>query len=156
MNAGNDRNFGRTRASALVLAVLALALAGFAAGRKSVSTDGAPKAIGPYSQGVVIGDLVFVAGQIGVDPATQKLVEPDIKLQTDRALNNIQAILQAAGLRMENVVRTTVYMTDIAEFSQMNETYAHHFTKDPPARSTVQVAALPKAAKIEIDAIAHR
>ncbi len=124
--------------------------------KKIVSTDGAPKAIGPYSQGIDTGSLVFVSGQISLDPATGKLVGGSIAEQTERAIQNVKAILAASGLDLNHVVRTTVFLVDLGEFAAMNEVYARHFPKDPPARATVQVAALPKGARIEIDAIAIR
>jgi len=125
--------------------------------KKTVTSDRAPKAIGPYSQAVDLGDLVFLSGQIPLDPASGQFVGTgDIQAQTERVLQNLQGVLQAAGLTLDHVVRTTVFMTDLAEFPRMNEVYAKYFTKDPPARSTVQVAALPRTARIEIDAIARR
>jgi 2-iminobutanoate/2-iminopropanoate deaminase len=124
--------------------------------KKVVSTDGAPKAIGPYSQGIDTGSLVFVSGQIPLDPATGQLVGGTIAEQTERVIQNVKAILAASGLELAHVVRTTVYLVDLGEFAAMNEVYARHFPKDPPARATVQVAALPKGARIEIDAIAIR
>lgn len=124
--------------------------------KRIVRTDRGPKAIGPYSQAVDLGDLVFVSGQIPLDPATQQTVPGDIKAQTERVLRNLQGIVEAAGLSLGHVVRTTVFLADLAEFPAMNEVYATFFPQDPPARSTVQVAALPKGARIEIDAIARR
>lgn len=124
--------------------------------RKVVATDGAPKAIGPYSQGIDAGSLVFLSGQIPLDPATGQMVTGGIAEQTERVLKNLEAVLKASGLTMNHVVRTTVFLVDLGEFTAMNEVYARHFPKDPPARSTVQVAALPKGARIEIDAIAAR
>ena len=110
---------------------------------------------GPYSHGVRIGDLLFCAGQVPLDPATGQLVPGDIRAQTERVLQNINLILEDQGLTMENVVKTTVFMTNLGDFAAMNETYAGHFRKDPPARSTVQVAALPRGASVEIEVIAH-
>ena len=124
--------------------------------RKVIATDAAPKAIGPYSQGIDSGSLVFVSGQIPFDPATGQLVTGSIGEQADRVLKNIEAVLKASGLSMSHVVRTTVYLVDLGDFAAMNEVYAKHFPKDHPARSTVQVSALPKGARIEIDAIAVR
>ena len=125
--------------------------------KKIVATDRAPKAIGPYSQAVDLGDLVFLSGQIPLDPATGQAVGAgDIQAQTERVLQNLQGVLQAAGLTLANVVRTTVFMVDLAEFPKMNEVYARHVPQDPPARSTVQVAALPRGSRVEIDAIARR
>jgi 2-iminobutanoate/2-iminopropanoate deaminase len=125
--------------------------------KKIVSSDQAPKAIGPYSQAVDLGDLVFLSGQIPLDPASGQFVGAgDIQAQTERVLQNIQGVLKTAGLTMANVVRTTVYLVDLAEFAKMNEIYAKYFAPEPPARSTVQVVALPKGARVEIDAIARR
>jgi 2-iminobutanoate/2-iminopropanoate deaminase len=125
--------------------------------KKIVSGDQAPKAIGPYSQAVDLGDLVFLSGQIPLDPATGQFVGAgDIQAQTERVLQNVQGVLKTAGLTMANVVRTTVYLVDLAEFAKMNEIYAKYFATEPPARSTVQVVALPKGARVEIDAIARR
>jgi 2-iminobutanoate/2-iminopropanoate deaminase len=125
--------------------------------KKTIHSDQAPKAIGPYSQAVDLGDLLFLSGQIPLDPASGQFVGTgDIQAQTERVLLNLQGVLQSAGLTLEHVVRTTVFMTDLAEFPRMNEVYSKFFTQDPPARSTVQVLALPRAARIEIDAIARR
>ena len=126
-------------------------------GKKIISSDAAPKAIGPYSQAVDLGDLVFLSGQIPLDPASGQIVGAgDIVAQTERVLQNMQGVLQAAGMTLSNVVRTTVFMIDLAEFPKMNEIYAKYFPQDPPARSTVQVAALPRGSRVEIDAIARR
>jgi len=116
---------------------------------------GAAPAVGPYSHGVRAGDLLFCAGQIPVDPASGQLIAGDIRAQTERVLQNVNIILQDQGLTMAHVVKTTVFMTNLAEFAAMNEVYARHFRKDPPARSTVQVAALPRGANVEIEVIAH-
>jgi 2-iminobutanoate/2-iminopropanoate deaminase len=125
--------------------------------KKIVSSDRAPKAIGPYSQAVDLGDLVFLSGQIPLDPASGHFVGAgDIQAQTERVLQNLQGVLQAAGLTMAHIVRTTVFMIDLAEFPRMNEVYSGYFPQDPPARSTVQVAALPRGARVEIDAVARR
>jgi len=124
--------------------------------RHVVSTDGAPKAIGPYSQGIDTGSLVFVSGQIALDPATGQMSQAGVAEQTERVLKNVEAILKASGLSMNHVVKTTVYLIDLGEFGAMNEVYARYFPKDHPARATVQVAALPKGARVEIDAIASR
>jgi 2-iminobutanoate/2-iminopropanoate deaminase len=124
--------------------------------RELIATPKAPGAIGPYSQGIAIGDLVFTAGQGGVDPATGKLAEGGIQAQTRQVLKNIAAILEAAGSAMENVVKTTVYLKDMAEFAQMNAVYAEFFPKDPPARTTIQAAKLPMDISVEIEAIAVR
>ena len=125
--------------------------------RKTVSSALAPRAIGPYSQAVDLGDLVFLSGQIPLDPATGQITGVgDIVAQTDQVLRNLRGVLEAAGLTPAHVVRTTVFMTDLAEFPSMNEVYSRYFPQDPPARSTVQVAALPRGARVEIDAIARR
>jgi 2-iminobutanoate/2-iminopropanoate deaminase len=121
---------------------------------KRIQTEQAPSAIGPYSQGMVCGNLVFTAGQIPLDPASGELVGGDIRTQTERVLANLSAILQAAGASLDTVVKTTVYLADMAEFTAMNEVYASHFGAHKPARSTVQAARLPKDVKVEIDAIA--
>lgn len=121
---------------------------------KPVKTPKAPAAIGPYSQGVSAGGLVFVSGQIPLDPETGVLVEGSIGLQTDRVIANIAAILEAAGASLSSVVKTTVYLADLGDFAAMNEAYARHFDHTPPARATVQTARLPRDARLEIDAIA--
>jgi 2-iminobutanoate/2-iminopropanoate deaminase len=120
-----------------------------------IQPAGAAPAVGPYSHAVRAGDLLFCAGQIPVDPATGQIVAGDIRAQTERVLQNINIILQDQGLTMARVVKTTVFMTNLAEFAAMNEVYAGHFRKDPPARSTVQVVALPRGANVEIEVIAH-
>jgi 2-iminobutanoate/2-iminopropanoate deaminase len=129
---------------------------GSAPAREAVSTDRAPKAIGPYSQGIKAGDLVFTAGQAGVDPATGKLVEGGIEAQTRRTLENIRAILEAAGSSLDRAVKTGVFLQDMADFKAMNAVYAEFFPaeRNPPARTTVQAAKLPLGALVEIDAVA--
>ena len=112
-------------------------------------------AVGPYNHAVRVGDLLFCAGQIPLDPATGNLVAGDIKAQADRVLQNVKAILDDQNLTFANVVKSTVFLTDLADFAGMNEVYAKYFTGDFPARSTVQVAALPKGASVEIEVIAH-
>jgi 2-iminobutanoate/2-iminopropanoate deaminase len=119
-----------------------------------VRTPSAPAAIGPYSQGIQAGGLLFVSGQIPLDPATGEMTRGDIADQVRRVLENLSAILKAGGSGMDRVVRTTVYLLDLGEFSKMNEVYKEYFADVPPARSTVGVAALPKGARVEIDAIA--
>ena len=114
-----------------------------------------PAALGPYNHAVRVGDLLFCAGQIPIDPKDGSLVTGDIKFQTERVLQNIQAILGDQKLTFANVVKSTVFMTNLADFAGMNEVYAKYFTSDFPARSTVQVAALPKGANVEIEVIAH-
>jgi 2-iminobutanoate/2-iminopropanoate deaminase len=122
--------------------------------KKHVSTPNAPKPIGPYSQGVIAGGLLFLSGQIALDPKTDEMVQGGIEAQTDQVLKNLIAVLKEAKVGPENVVRTTVYLADFADFPKMNEVYARYFPKEPPARSTIQAAALPKNARIEIDVIA--
>ena len=119
-----------------------------------VSTDAAPKAIGPYSQGITTDGLVFTAGQVALDPKTGELVGKTAAEQTEQVLRNLAAVLAAAGTSFDTVVKTTVYLADMADFAQMNEVYAKHFGAHKPARSTVQAAGLPKGARVEIDAIA--
>ena len=122
--------------------------------KKIVHTDHAPAAVGPYSQAVKIGELVYTAGQIPLDPATGKIVEGDVRVQTERSLQNLQAVLEAAGSSLKNVVKTTVFLQDMGDFAAMNEVYGRYFDKKPPARSAVQVAALPLGAQVEIEAVA--
>ena len=124
--------------------------------QKAIASDKAPKAIGPYSQAVVVGDLVFTSGQIPLDPATQQMVDGDIRMQTERVMENLAAVLQAAGVSFENVVKSTIFVADLADFAAVNEIYGKRFPRSPPARSTVQVAALPKGARVEIELIAHK
>lgn len=122
--------------------------------KESIRTDRAPEAIGPYSQAVKAGGLVFASGQIPLDPGTMQMVDGDIRIQTERVLTNLKAVLEAAGTSLERAVRTTVYLADLNDFTAMNEVYATFFTAQPPARSTVQAARLPRDARIEIDVIA--
>jgi 2-iminobutanoate/2-iminopropanoate deaminase len=122
--------------------------------RQAVSTSSAPQAIGPYSQAVRAGGLLFVSGQIPLDPATGAMVDGDIGAQTRRVLQNLEAILTAAGASFAQVVRTTVYLADMADFAAMNEVYGTFFAQPAPARSTIQAAGLPKNARVEIDVIA--
>ncbi|HEY9508643.1 MAG TPA: RidA family protein [Verrucomicrobiae bacterium] len=114
-----------------------------------------PAAVGPYNHAVRVGELLFCAGQIPIDPKDGNLIAGDIKAQTERVLQNVKAILEDQGLTFANVVKSTVFMTNLADFAGMNEIYSKHFTSDFPARSTVQVAALPKGANVEIEVIAH-
>jgi 2-iminobutanoate/2-iminopropanoate deaminase len=124
---------------------------------KEVRSEAAPEPVGPYSQGIEHGDWVFLSGQIPLDPGTGKLVAGEIEEQTRRVLQNLGAVLAAAGLSLDDVVRTTIYLTDLVHFPRVNEVYAEHFRRDPaPARATVQVAGLPLGAAVEIDAIAVR
>lgn len=120
-----------------------------------IRPSGSPAAVGPYNHAVRIGDLLFCAGQIPIEPATGNLITGDVKAQTLRVLQNIKAILDDQKLTFANVVKSTVFMTNLADFASMNEVYSQFFTADFPARSTVQVAALPKGASVEIEIIAH-
>jgi 2-iminobutanoate/2-iminopropanoate deaminase len=120
----------------------------------SIATPHAPAAIGPYSQAVRAGDLLFLSGQIPLDPATGELVKGDIATQTEQVMKNLKAVLGAAQASFENVARTTIYLTDLSHFQVVNEVYGRHFGATRPARATVQVTALPKGAQVEIDAIA--
>ena len=122
--------------------------------KEIITTQNAPKAAGPYSQAVRLNGLVFLSGQIPADPQTGELAAGSIQLQTERVLENLKAVLVAAGLTFENVVKTTVFLKNMADFAQMNETYAKYFHTNPPARSTVEVARLPRDVQVEIDAIA--
>jgi 2-iminobutanoate/2-iminopropanoate deaminase len=122
--------------------------------REAIATDGAPKAIGPYSQAVRIGQLLFCSGQIPLDPATGQLVTGDIAAQTRQVFQNLAAVLAAAGASFADVARTTVYLADMNDFAAMNEVYATFFTAPAPARSTIQAAGLPRNARVEIDVIA--
>ena len=119
-----------------------------------VATDAAPKAIGPYSQAITMDGLVFTAGQVALDPRSGELVGRTTAEQTEQVFANLEAVLAAAGTALGNVVKTTVYLADMADFGQMNEVYAKHFGSHKPARSTVQAAGLPKGARVEIDVIA--
>ena len=122
--------------------------------KEILSTTAAPAAIGPYSQGVSTGSLVITSGQLPIDPATGAFAEGGIKEQTRQSLKNVQAVLAAAGLTMDNVIKTTVFLKDMNDFAAMNEVYATFFTANPPARSAVEVARLPKDGLVEIEAIA--
>ena len=119
-----------------------------------VQTDSAPTAIGPYSQAIKANGLVFASGQIPLDPATMQIVDGGIREQTERVMNNLSAVLQAAGSSMDRVVKTTVFLADLADFADMNEIYGRFFGDAPPARSTVQVSRLPRDVRVEIDVIA--
>ena len=123
--------------------------------KQMIHTDSAPAAIGPYSQAIQIGDLLFVSGQVPIDPSTGAVVEGDVKAQAQQSLNNLKAILNAAGTNMGAVVKTTVFLADMNNFAAMNEVYAQFFQEPFPARSAVQVGRLPKDAKVEIEAIAQ-
>ena len=122
--------------------------------KRTIQTEQAPAAIGPYSQAIRIGDFLYTSGQIALDPDSGIFLSGEIEEETEQTLKNISAILQADGLNLENVVKTTVYLSDLNHFSRMNQVYEKYFSKIKPARACVQVAALPKRAKIEIDAIA--
>lgn len=123
--------------------------------REIVHTSNAPAAIGPYSQAVKVqGGLVYTAGQIALDPSTGQIIEGDVKAQTRRVMENLKAILEAAGTNLPSVVKTTVFLKDMNEFASMNEVYGEYFKQDPPARSTVEVARLPKDVRVEIEVIA--
>jgi 2-iminobutanoate/2-iminopropanoate deaminase len=123
--------------------------------RYPVESNEAPKAIGPYSQGIKAGGFVFVSGQVALDPATGAMVGSDVATQTERVLQNLQAIVEAAGSDFDRVVKTTVYLRSMADFAAMNEVYKKYFKAEPPARATVAVAGLPKDALVEIDVIAE-
>lgn len=122
--------------------------------KKIISTSEAPAAIGPYSQAVRSGNFLFCSGQIPLDPKSGQIVSGDIATETRRVLDNIGAVLKAEGLAFQNIVKTTIFLTDLGDFQTVNEVYGSYFKQQPPARSTVQVAALPKGAKVEIEAIA--
>ncbi len=124
--------------------------------RRRIATDRAPRAVGPYSQAIQAGSLVFCSGQIGLDPETGELVEGGVEAEANRALHNLGAVLEAAGLGYADVVKTTVFLAAIADFAALNAVYATFFADPPPARSTFAVAALPKGARVEIEAIAVR
>lgn len=122
--------------------------------KKTISTERAPKAIGPYSQAVVIQGVAYLSGQIPIDPATNHMVEGPIEVQTERVLANLKAVLEACGSSLDAVVKTTVFLKDMGEFPKMNEVYGRYFAVNPPARSTVQAARLPRDVSVEIDCIA--
>ena len=122
--------------------------------KQIVKTDQAPAAIGPYSQGIRIGGFLFTSGQIALDPATGEMCSGEIEQETEKTLQNIEAILKAGGLSLGHVVKTTVYLADLNHFVRMNQVYEQFFSANKPARACVQVAALPKGAKVEIDAVA--
>lgn len=124
--------------------------------RQAVSTNGAPAAIGPYSQGIASGDLVFCSGQLGLDPSTGEMVEGGVEAQAERALRNLGAVLDAAGVGMNDVVKTTLFLASMDDFAAVNAVYTKFMPEPPPARSTFAVSALPKGGLIEIEAIARR
>lgn len=121
--------------------------------KKPVQTDKAPSAIGPYSQGIISGDFLFVSGQLPIDPDQGTLIEGSMAAQTERILHNLAAVAEAAGTGLSKVVKTIIFLKDLGDFAEVNEAYARFFEKEPPARSTVQVAALPLNARIEIEAV---
>jgi 2-iminobutanoate/2-iminopropanoate deaminase len=122
--------------------------------RQAIAADGAPAAIGPYSQAIVAGGFVFCSGQIPLDPATGELVTGDVAAQTRRVLDNVRAVLESAGTSLDAVAKTTVFLADMSDFAAMNAVYAEYFSAPAPARSTVQAAALPRAARVEIEVVA--
>jgi 2-iminobutanoate/2-iminopropanoate deaminase len=122
--------------------------------KKTIRTDGAPKALGPYSQAVVAGEFVFTAGQVGIDPTTGEMAE-GVAYQAEQAMQNLREVLAAAGAGVDDVVKTTIYLADLGDFAEVNEIYAAYFKDEPPARSTFQVAALPAGALVEIDMVAY-
>jgi 2-iminobutanoate/2-iminopropanoate deaminase len=122
--------------------------------RSAIQTDAAPAAIGPYSQAIRAGELIFCSGQVPLDPATGALVEGDVAAQTDRVMKNLQAVLEAAGSNLASVVKTTIYLTDLGDFAAVNEAYGAHFDAAPPARATIEVSALPLGSRVEIEAVA--
>lgn len=124
--------------------------------KEIIYTNKAPKPIGPYSQAVKVGPWLFISGQIPIDPATGYVVEGDIEVQTQRVLENIRAILEAANYTLKDVVKVTVYLTDLNDFQGFNKVYSSYFSESPPARTTVQVSALPRGVRIEIEAIAYK
>ena len=122
--------------------------------KKQIATESAPKAIGPYSQAIVHDGIVYCSGQIPLDPATGQMIEGDVAAQTERVLQNLKAVLEAAGSSLDNVLKTTVFLKNLGDFSKMNEVYAKHFGSVAPARSTVEAARLPRDVQVEIDCIA--
>lgn len=124
--------------------------------KKIIHTDHAPKAVGPYSQAVMVGDLLFCSGQISIDPKTQEVFTGDIAKQTEMVMNNVEAVLKQAGLDFSNVIKTTIFLTSMSDFATVNEIYAKRFKDAPPARSTVAVAGLPKGVNVEVEVIAHK
>ena len=123
-------------------------------GKQVVSTEDAPKAIGPYSQAIVANGMVFCSGQVAIDPSTQSLIEGDVEAQTRRVLDNLDAVLRAAGASMDTIVKTTIFLADMDDFAKVNAIYGERFAELPPARATVQVSRLPLDVRVEIDAIA--
>ncbi|MGK7867869.1 RidA family protein [Falsiroseomonas sp. E2-1-a20] len=143
--------------SACRLALVLLPLAGLAQAQTVIATRDAPEAIGPYSQAIRVGNTLYLAGQIALDPATNQMIaDRTIEAETRRVLDNLKAVVEAAGFRMSDIVSTTVFMADLNEFGRMNTVYATYFPSNPPARATVQAARLPRDVKVEIAAIAAR
>ena len=124
--------------------------------KKIIRTDSAPAPIGPYNQAVQVGNMLFVSGQIALDPATGELVQGDIKTETKKVMENLQAVLQAAGMDFSHVIKSSIFLMDMGQFAQVNEVYGSYFAADPPARETVQVAGLPKGVNVEISVVAGR
>ena len=124
--------------------------------KKVIHTDHAPKAVGPYSQAIQIGEFLYCSGQISIDPQTQDVFTGDIKIQTEMVLKNIEAVLAHADLNFSHVIKTTIFLTSMSDFAAVNEIYATKFKTDPPARSTVAVSALPKGVNVEIEVVAHK
>ncbi|HEX7674991.1 MAG TPA: RidA family protein [Bdellovibrio sp.] len=124
--------------------------------KKVIHTDNAPKAVGPYSQAIQMGDFLFCSGQISIDPKTNEVFTGDIKTQTEMVMKNVEAVLTAANMNFSNIIKTTIFITNMADFATVNEIYAKSFKEAPPARSTVAVAALPKGVNVEIEVVAHR
>jgi 2-iminobutanoate/2-iminopropanoate deaminase len=135
---------------------LFLSMASTSTSRSTVTTPLAPAAIGPYSQGILVGDRLYVSGQIALDPETGSLVDGDVATETERVLENVGAILKAASMSFENVVRCEVYMADMDDYAQINEVYGRYFNEQPPARQALEVAELPRGARVEISCIAVR
>ena len=124
--------------------------------RTRISTSDAPAAIGPYSQAIAVGDFIFCSGQVALDPTTGELGADDVRAQTRRALENLNAVLRAGGATLGDVVKTTVFLVNMSDFAEMNEVYGEFFASEPPARSTIAVAALPRGARVEVEAVALR
>ena len=124
--------------------------------KKIIHTDHAPKAVGPYSQAIQLGDMLYCSGQIPLDPKTQELFTGDIKIQTEMVMSNIEAVLKAADMNFSHIVKTTIFLTSMTDFATVNEIYGKRFSSHPPARSTVQVSGLPKGANVEIEVLANR
>jgi 2-iminobutanoate/2-iminopropanoate deaminase len=124
--------------------------------KQIVETMNAPRPVGPYSQAVMVGQFLFCSGQIAINPETNEVLQADVQTQARRVLDNLKAVVEASGLTMENVVKTTIFLTDMADFAAVNDVYQNYFVRKFPARSTIQVAGLPKGVKVEIEAVAVR